>query len=511
MSQYGPEAGEPSDGFKAFLATFPWLYARPFVRKYFRSLDDPDGRARFAPYSLRKIEASLGRALGRGEVAVCHPDRLGDCIGARTEAVGITTMDPLGMGYVSVTYNPLFPFGRESITAREFGVLMRRIRSLKEKRRFKVLVGGEGTWQVERSGRAAALGIDALVYGRSDAEIAATFEAVIAGRAPSVVRLFRRPNGPADEVPPITAPAIYGDVEITRGCGRGCAFCSPNLARRFSVPLEDVMKEVEVNVGGGTESVFAVTDDLFLYGADESFRPNRGAVVGLFETIAGFPGVRWIHLSHASLAPALTDRALLPELAPVLVAKSAYKLRGKRYATVEVGLESGSVEIMRRYMGGKALPLKIGDWPRIVAEGVAHFNENTIYPLGTIVVGWPGETERDTMATAGLIESLHAQGLKLFYTPVLFVPIERTPLEEAEGAGLDGLSGPQLSLIERCWEYNVGLFGSEVPGYWLRIVGLGAKAVGVWRRLTARQGAIHDKLGSFLLRTKIPCDPGLCD
>lgn len=512
MSQFGPEVGGPADGFVAFYCTFPKLYAFPIIRKFLVSMTEPNGRARFAPYSLRKIEAGLTDHDGPDTVGICHPDNLKDFIGDRTEVVGITTMDPLGLAYVSITYNSLIPFGGETVNAAEFKRLMGRLRSLKKRHGFKIVVGGEGTWQIERAGLQAALGIDTLVQGRSEAELAVTMDRIIAGPAPSVIRLGSGPRAKTGAVPLIRGPAIYGDVEITRGCGRGCAFCSPNLSSGYSVPIEDVMREVEVNIGGGTDSIFTITDDLFLYESDGGFVPNGRAIVHLYETIAGYPGVNWIHLSHASLAPALIDTKLVSEIAPILVGKSSRRLRGKRYATVEVGIESGSVEIMRKYMKGKALPLKIDDWPDIVREGIAIFNDNDIYPLGTIVVGWPGETEKDALETVRLMDALHAQGATIFYTPVLFIPIERTPLERSAPACLDRLSPTQLHIIERCWEYNVELWGSEIPKPWIRIVGMAAKAVGTWRRLTGRRSPyIHDRLGSYLLRAKIPCDPGLCD
>ena len=272
------------------------------------------------------------------------------------------------------------------------------------------------------------------------------------------------------------------------------------------------MTEVEVNIRGGTDSIFTITDDLFLYGSKDRIIPDRRAIINLYETIAGYPGVKWIHLSHASLAPVSIDKYLLSELAPILVEKSSRRLRGKRYATVEVGIESGSVGIMRKYMKGKAAPLKIEDWPRIVREGIALLNENKIFPLGTIVVGWPGETEKEASETAALLDSLHAQGAKMFYTPILFIPIERTPLERAEPARLQDLSPTQLQTIERCWEYNVEFWGSEIPEIWLRIIGLAARTAGIWRRLTGRSPSyIHDRLGRFLMKAKIPCDPGQCE
>jgi radical SAM superfamily enzyme YgiQ (UPF0313 family) len=39
-----------------------------------------------------------------------------------------------------------------------------------------------------------------------------------------------------------------GRVEITRGCGRGCQFCSPDLLAFRSIPKDRILQEVEVLV-----------------------------------------------------------------------------------------------------------------------------------------------------------------------------------------------------------------------------------------------------------------------
>jgi hypothetical protein len=62
---------------------------------------------------------------------------------------------------------------------------------------------------------------------------------------------------------------------------------------------------------------------------------------------------------------------------------------------------------------------------------------------------WPGETEKDSSETAKLVDALHDQGAKMFYTPVLFIPIERTPLGRSKRVSLKNLSQTQLDVIER--------------------------------------------------------------
>jgi len=111
------------------------------------------------------------------------------------------------------------------------------------------------------------------------------------------------------------------------------------------------------------------------------------------------------------------------------VEKSRWKCRGKRVAAVEVGIETGSTRLLEKYMAGKALPLEAKNWSQIVVEAVEILNENSIYPLGTIVVGLPGETEGDLMDTLELVDRLWGKGI--FFVPLLFTSEEDCMLKKA--------------------------------------------------------------------------------
>ena len=174
---------------------------------------------------------AMPRIIGPGRVVTGHPDGLEDLIGPETEVVGITTMDPLGLAYVSATYNTLVGFGGPSVNAREFSRLLAKLRRLRASRRFKIVAGGEAAWQIIVAGRQSDLGIDHLVCGRAEAGLGTVMDAVLSGTAPPVIRM-KPSDFPGAPVPLIRAPAIYGDVEITRGCGRGCAFMSSNACLR---------------------------------------------------------------------------------------------------------------------------------------------------------------------------------------------------------------------------------------------------------------------------------------
>jgi len=62
----------------------------------------PDGQASYAPYGLRKVESILLEGgFSQDDIAVAYPEDLEKFIGPETKVVGISSMDPTGMGYVS--------------------------------------------------------------------------------------------------------------------------------------------------------------------------------------------------------------------------------------------------------------------------------------------------------------------------------------------------------------------------------------------------------------------------
>src|SRR3972149_10876783 len=152
--------------FMAFVAGFgkgpiPLWFARNTL--YPPVARSPNGRAKYAPYGLRKVEALLlENDFSESDVAVVSPSDLDAFIGPDTKVVGISSMDPTGMGYVSKTYSSLIG-GGEPMNALEFQKLVEneRLRRVKP----KVVVGGFGSWQLKRKKLAASYGIDCVIIG----------------------------------------------------------------------------------------------------------------------------------------------------------------------------------------------------------------------------------------------------------------------------------------------------------------------------------------------------------
>ncbi len=413
-----------------------------------------NGRAKYAPNGLRKVEAILlQNGFSESEVVVVHPGDLDKFVGPNTKAIGISSMDPTGMGYVSKTYSSIVG-GGEPMNAIEFRALVRHPALSTYKPR--IIVGGFGAWQLERKKVAESYGVDCVVIGEGEEAVVDVFKKAVSGEPlPRVLRVEK--NSEIEEVPCIRHAAIHGCVEISRGCGRNCQFCTPTMQKKRDMPLERIMKEVELTVREGSDHITLVTEDIFLYGAkDKAFVPDREAVLRLVRTVASHPGVKAIQPAHMSLAPVVHDPQMVKELSEVLIERNWYSHGGKRIVTSETGIETGSVRLMKRFMAGKMLPYKPEQWPEIVSQAFGILNDNDWYPLGTLIVGLPEEKEEDVLATLDLMDDLRE--CQAFYVPLLFVPLENCMLMNKSGAEVDSLTKARWEFITRCWEYNVRIW-----------------------------------------------------
>jgi radical SAM superfamily enzyme YgiQ (UPF0313 family) len=450
--------------FAAFICTFPKKLSGYVLKEHLSNLEsNEDGTAKRTIYGLRKVESLLVDEFGEENVVVSHYDNLHKFIGKSTKIVGISSMDPMGLAYVSKTYNSLIGFGGEALNAAEFEKLIAHPSILEYKP--KIIVGGAGSWQISEAGAQEKLGIDVLFQGEGEDTIVDVFKKLMNGE--HVPSYFEAKKPSREHIPLIKHAACYGMVEIMRGCGRGCQFCSPTTRTKYSFPLDHIMKEVEINIKGGSNSIFTVTEDIFLYKSKPGFIPDRKEIVKLYKSIASYPGVEYILLSHASLAPIIHDPKLLEELTPILIEKTkwnpeACKMYKKPFISVEVGIETGSVRLMQKYMKGKALPFSVDTWPELVIQGIGRMNDHDWWPLCTIMTGQPDETEDDVIATLDLIDDLRNHNAKMFYTPVLFIPLKEAVLSDSRRTNLDNLTELQWEVIARCWKNNIDFWNPDM-------------------------------------------------
>jgi radical SAM superfamily enzyme YgiQ (UPF0313 family) len=435
---------------------FPLSYVRKTL--YPGCGKKPDGQAAYAPYGLRKVEAILLQgSFSADDIAVSNPEDLDLFIGPNTKVVGISSMDPTGMGYVSKTYSSIVG-GGEPMNRIEFRKLIEHPAIKKYKP--KIIVGGYGSWQLERQHVSKSYGVDCVLMGGRPGPIIELFKKAVNDEA--IPRIAKADESLDNwnynqEMPLTTNVAIHGAVEISKGCGRNCQFCTPTMQHKIDVPLERIMNEVVLSTAQGSDHITLITEDLFLYGAkDARFIPNREAVVNLCKSVADHPGVKSIQAAHMSLAPVYHDSQMIRELAEILIEKSWYSFGKKPIITAETGIETGSPRLMKKYMGGKMLPFKPEQWQDVVTNAFGILNDNDWYPLATLIIGLPDEKEEDMLQTLELMDKL--KDFNAFYVPLFFVPLENCVLMNKKGAEMDSLSKARWDFFIKCWEYNIKIW-----------------------------------------------------
>ena len=126
--------------------------------------DKNSGEVKVAQCGLRRIESALLKDYSRNEIMIAHPEMLDCCIGPDTKVLGVNVMDPLGMAPVTTTMSP----EKLSYVAMKFKKMCASIIQLKKKYGFKVVVGGNGSWELAKPDRMKIHGIDTVVIGEAD-------------------------------------------------------------------------------------------------------------------------------------------------------------------------------------------------------------------------------------------------------------------------------------------------------------------------------------------------------
>jgi radical SAM superfamily enzyme YgiQ (UPF0313 family) len=415
-------------------------------------LNDDKLSSSLAPYGLRKIEAALiNYGFKQEDIITVQAKQLKRVVGSNTKIVAISSMDPLGSAYVSFTYSTFSGFGGIPCTYYFFQKLVNQ-KVLKEYKP-KVIVGGTGSWQINKAAR-KMYGIDHIIIGEGDAMAGEIFEKIINGeKLPEVIEIKRTPK--LEEIPTIVKPSIHGSVEISRGCGRMCQFCTPTMHKKRDIPLENILREVEVNVKNGQKLITLATEDCLIYRCkmDGKFRPNAPEVLKLFKGLISVPGVEAVQPAHVSLTPAVVDPKLIENLSELMHDYCRYNYDFKPSLSAETGIETGSVRLMKKFLKGKSLPYPPEEWPDIVRQSVGIFEDNNWGLVGTMLIGLPDETEDDTLHNLEVVDDLF--NARIFFVPLLFANLHECMLHDKKRALFDGLTNVQLEFFLRSWEHNL--------------------------------------------------------
>jgi radical SAM superfamily enzyme YgiQ (UPF0313 family) len=425
-----------------------------------------DGSARYMPAGVRVLEKSLLREYATDEVVACFPDDLDKFIGAKTRVVAVSTHNPLGVTFAAGVYTSIYGSSKEPLNSIYTRIMFDKIRSSPYRKNFQVVVGGSGGWQITQTNTYEELGVDCVAEGRSEsADTLRLFQKAIVGETlPRKINLVHPTSRDAILFP--DKRTTFGVVEMTTGCGRRCQFCVPDLNPQIDMPKARILDAVRANVRQGNKVISLATEDMFIWGQVHTdipfFFPNREALVDLYTEIVNTPGVEHHLLSHCTMAPFVVDPELIRQLSEVLLPKSPMHLPllsshpQKKALIPLIGLETGSVRMARQIMPSKGVPFSIDEWPSVVLEGLRVANQNNWFPMMTLMVGNPGETDQDVQETLDLVYEMERRSLFAFLIPSIFTPLHDTRMEHQTGVTRTRQLSPlQWQLLMKCWKHNL--------------------------------------------------------
>lgn len=212
------------------------------------------------------------------------------------------------------------------------------------------------------------------------------------------------------EIKPFRSRAL---VKIQDGCDFRCSFCIiPDVrGKSVSLPEEKILAQVREYTEMGYREIVLTGIHLCSYGRD---RPNGNSLVGLLQNIEKIEGLGRIRLS--SLDPRFLNRKLRDYIthSPIICPH------------FHISLQHGSDKIIRRM----ARNIKVSDYERILND--LH-NKIPGIALGTdLIVGFPGETERDFNRMRTFLEKSPLTYFHVFaYSPRPGTPAARwKPVDE---------------------------------------------------------------------------------
>ena len=174
----------------------------------------------------------------------------------------------------------------------------------------------------------------------------------------------------------LTTPSHFAYFKISEGCNRPCSFCAIPLMRgkHVSRPIEELVKEAQNLVRGGTKELVVIAQDLTYYGLDLYGKRNLD---DLLKNLSDVEGLEWIRLQYA-----------YPSGFPMEVLDVMNERENIcKYLDMPLQhISDNMLKSMRRGIGKQ----KTIDLVDAIRNKVPDIALRT-----TLICGYPGETERD--------------------------------------------------------------------------------------------------------------------
>jgi ribosomal protein S12 methylthiotransferase len=193
----------------------------------------------------------------------------------------------------------------------------------------------------------------------------------------------------------LATPGHTAYLKISEGCDHTCAFCAIPSFRgtQRSRPIASIVEEARRLAAGGVVEINLIAQDTTDYGTDLKDQTTAAALLRALDTVEG---VRWFRVMYA-----YPNRAT-PEFIDALAA-------GRRIARyLDMPLQHADADLLKamRRGGSGASHLRLLESLRRAVPGIALRT--------TLIVGFPGETEKQFRTLVSFVETARFDHLGVF-------------------------------------------------------------------------------------------------
>jgi ribosomal protein S12 methylthiotransferase len=193
----------------------------------------------------------------------------------------------------------------------------------------------------------------------------------------------------------LSTPSHYAYLKIADGCNHGCSFCAIPLikGKHKSQSIEDLLIQTERLAEMGVKELILIAQDTTFYGQD-IYKERK--ISTLINKLSEVNGIEWIRLQYAYPAGFPVDLLEVIRDNPKVC----------KYLDMPVQhISDNMLKIMKRGMG-KAGTIALLNKIRKEVPGIAI--------RSTLIVGHPGETEKDFQELIDFVEQTRFERLGVF-------------------------------------------------------------------------------------------------
>ena len=292
-------------------------------------------------------------------------------------------------------------------------------------------------------------GIDAVVSLDQRDNVAEIIRGVLSGDVPhspcwATEDPQRTDRIPDDRTRLLITPGHWAYLRISEGCDRRCSYCTiPAIRGPFrSKPLELIAAEAAELASAGVLELNVIAQDTTYYGRDLKIDNGLARVVRELEKVAG---IEWIRLMY--LYPTGIDAELIETIAG----------GGKTVHYMDIPLQHVSANILRS--------MRRPDTPDAIRRLIENLRSAMpdIVLRTTLMIGFPGETDRDFEELLDFVKWAEFDALGCFeFYPESGTTAAEMPAQVDDDIKKQRLDELMLTQQEIAFAKNKSRIGSEL-------------------------------------------------